>query len=79
MKIETELSAGDQGFFLVNNEIISAVVTHVQVTQTTGWGNGRGCAKDPEVSYQLPERGDGVLWVPAKRAAKTKAELLAKL
>jgi len=79
MKIETELNAGTNGFFLVDNEIIEAVVTHLQVTQTTTWENGRGAAKDPEVSYRLPNNGEGERWVPEKRAALTKAALLAKL
>lgn len=69
MKIETELNPGEHGFFLENNEVLHEKVCHVKVEAREGGSL--------VITYTLSLKGG--LTVPEKRAAKTKAELLAKL
>lgn len=77
MKVETELDAGGAGFFLVDNEVTLQNIVEVRVTQAARYAGS--LPGDPQVEYGLENRGEGMTWVPEKRAAKTKEALLKKL
>jgi len=79
MQIQTELDAGDVGHFLVDNEIVLKHVEMVRATQSCRYA---GASPDPaEVEYaiELGDGTEGLTWVPEKRAARTKPDLLKKL
>jgi hypothetical protein len=80
MKIETEMDAGSAGYFLVDDSVQLLNIFDVRVTQTCRYIGG--APSEPLIEYQVDcgkNKGEDSTWVPAKRAAKTKAELLAKL
>lgn len=83
MKIETELDAGNAGYFLIDDSVQLLNILEVKVTQSVRYVGSSPSA--PAVEYLVTGSGNGYAdrtgstWVPAKRAARTKAELLAKL
>lgn len=82
MKFETELDAGSAGHFLVDNRVILANVKEVRVSSVAKYVGAH--PSEPVVEYLVEttksmNRSETGEWVPASRAAKTKAELLAKL
>lgn len=80
MIVETEMDAGSAGYFLLDNQVQLLNIMEVRVTQTVRYVGGVPNA--PCVEYLTKEKNSGNddgTWVPAKPAAKTKAELLTKL
>jgi hypothetical protein len=80
MNIETEMDAGSAGYFLLDNQVKLLNIIEVRVRQTARYAGAT--PETPKVEYQVgnkTSRDDDLTWVPAERAAKTKAELLAKL
>ena len=77
MKIETELDAGDSGYFLLDDRVQTLDVFEVRAVQTTF--DLKSPVLETWVEYLVSAPGEKKLWVSSKRAARTKAELLAKL
>lgn len=79
MKVETEMDAGSAGHFLIDNAVALLNIEQVRVTQDARYAGAR--PSEPVVEYlvKTPHSSGDKQWIPANRAARTKAELLAKL
>jgi hypothetical protein len=78
MKVETAMDAGGAGHFLIDNQVMLLNIEQVRVTQEARYAGAR--PSEPVVEYLVKTpKAEDTQWVPAKRAAPTKAELLAKL